>query len=193
MPELLGPDVADQVRGPVGMSVDVTVEAGHANHPVGTIGPPVLRRVELLLGKLRHEKAQAFDLLRVQDAVEDLVVVLQRDDPPLRDVPQVRPRREEDRRGLVGKDLLGEVEIHVETHETRKNVDCHLGEEHSPFGMVRKGKRRIGKEPLLLDLLGSHLCKLLPGGAGKAGGRPDRDRLATGHPRVPGQDVQVIP
>jgi hypothetical protein len=87
--ELLRPDVADEISGLVGVPIHVTVEAGHPDHAVGTVRPPVLGGVELLLGELGHEETQPFELLRIQEAVERLVVVLESDDLPLRDIPQV--------------------------------------------------------------------------------------------------------
>ena len=66
--ELLWSDVADEVRGAVGVAVRVAVEARHA--AARAFGTAILGLVELLLRKRRQEQAQPFDLLRVQDAVE---------------------------------------------------------------------------------------------------------------------------
>jgi hypothetical protein len=115
VPELLGPDVTDQVRGLVGVPVHVAVEAGHPDHPVGTIRPPVLGGVELLLGELRDQEAQAFELFRVQQAVEGLVEVLERDDLALRDVAKIRPGRQENRRRKLRKQVIRQIEVEVET------------------------------------------------------------------------------
>jgi hypothetical protein len=68
--ELLRPNVTDEMRGLVGVSVDVTVEAGDAHHSVGAIRAPVLGGVELLLGELRQEEAQPLELLRVQEPLK---------------------------------------------------------------------------------------------------------------------------
>ena len=69
MAELLRADVADQVRGAVGVAIDVAIEAGDA-----AAGPSRLRRssvcVELLLGKRGDQQPEPFELLGVEDAVE---------------------------------------------------------------------------------------------------------------------------
>ena len=52
VPEFLGPHVRSQVEGPVGVAVDVAVEAGHA--AAGFDAAAVVRGVELLL-RHRHE------------------------------------------------------------------------------------------------------------------------------------------
>ena len=178
VPELLRPDVPDQVRGPVGVAVHVAIKAGHPDHPVGAIRPPVLGRIELLLGELRDQKAQTFELLRVQETVESLVVILERDHPSLRDIAKIRARRQEDRRGPVGQNVLREVEIQIEAREARQDVDRHLGEEHAAFSVIREREGRIRKERFLLDLVGSHLVELLPRGAAQAGRRTDRHGLS---------------
>jgi hypothetical protein len=64
----------------------VATEAGHADNPVWTIRPPAFRCIGLLPGELRQEEAQALKLLRVQQAVKHLVVVLECDNLSLRDV-----------------------------------------------------------------------------------------------------------
>ena len=93
MAELLGTDVAHEVRGAVGVSIHVAVEAGHARARLQ--GPPVVRGVELLLRERRHQQPQALQLLGVQEPVEKLEVVGQRDHLALRDVAQVGTRRED--------------------------------------------------------------------------------------------------
>ena len=72
--ELLRADVADQVRGAVGVAVDVAVETGHARARLQRAA--VVGGVELLLRERRQQQPQPFQLLRVQDAVEQLEVVV---------------------------------------------------------------------------------------------------------------------
>jgi hypothetical protein len=48
----------------------VAVETTHTEHAVGTVGSAIPGGIELLLWKLREEKAQAVELLRVQDGAE---------------------------------------------------------------------------------------------------------------------------
>ncbi len=91
MPELLRPDVAHQVGSPVGVAVGMAVKARHA---AGRFrAAPVFGLVELLLRERSHQQPEPFDLFRVQNAVEDLVEILDGDELPLRDVAQIRPRR----------------------------------------------------------------------------------------------------
>ncbi len=94
----LRPDVADEVRRPGGVAVDVAVEAGDALHAVGLRRLAVGRGVELLLRELRHQQSQALQVLGVEDALEDLLEVLHRDELALRHVAEVGPSRQEDGR-----------------------------------------------------------------------------------------------
>ena len=55
--ELLRTDVADQMRGAVGVAVRVAVEAGHA--AAGLVRAAIVGLVELLLRKRRHAAAAA--------------------------------------------------------------------------------------------------------------------------------------
>ena len=110
----LRPNVADQMRRPGRVAVDVAVEAGHADHAGGVLGLAVGRGVELLLRELRHQQAQPLQVLRIEDAVEQLLEILQRHHLPLRNVAQVGPRRQEDGRRELGQEMLRQVEIDVE-------------------------------------------------------------------------------
>ena len=62
MPELLRPDIADQMRGAVGVSVRVAVETGDA--AVRAFGTAILGLIELLLRERRDQQAEALELLR---------------------------------------------------------------------------------------------------------------------------------
>ena len=63
------------------MTVDVALEARDAQ--ARPHRAPVVRGVELLLRERRHQQAQPFELLGVQDAVEELVVVVGGHELPL--------------------------------------------------------------------------------------------------------------
>ena len=85
--EPLRADVADQVRGAVlwplsGSRSRPTPLAGHRR--LAIVG-----RVELLLRERRQQQAQPFQLPRLEDAVEQLVEVVERDQLALRDIAQV--------------------------------------------------------------------------------------------------------
>ena len=102
--ELLRPDVADQVRGRVGVAVHVAVEAGHAAAAASRV-----RRSSVWLncccGNGVTSSRKPFDLLRVQNAVEQLEEVHDRDELALRHVAQVGPRGQEDRRRELGQEV----------------------------------------------------------------------------------------
>src|SRR5258705_6493967 len=80
--------IGRKMRRPVGMTVRVAIEAGHA--PARLLRAVILGLVELLLRKRRHQKTQAFVLLRIDDAVEQLVIILDGDELALRNVAEVR-------------------------------------------------------------------------------------------------------
>ncbi len=179
--ELLGPDVPDEVGGVVGVTVDVAVEASHAEHTVSTVGPSVLGGVELLLGELREQEPEPLQLLRVEDAVEDLVEIVDRDEAALGHVAQIRAGGEVDGRRGIRQDMLGQVEVHIEPGEPRQELQRHLREEHASLGVVGERQRLVREVPLILDLRRSHLIELFPAAVSELGRRPHRDRLAAGH------------
>ena len=55
MPELLGPDIADQMCGTVGVPVHVAIETRDAT--ARAFGTAVLGLIELLLRERRHQQA----------------------------------------------------------------------------------------------------------------------------------------
>src|SRR5690606_4783088 len=67
--EVVRPRVADGVGRRVRVPVRVTIEAGDAVARLHAAA--VVRQVELLLRELGDEQAQALELLRVQNAVEE--------------------------------------------------------------------------------------------------------------------------
>ena len=90
--QFLGPDIAYQVRRAVGVAVDVTVETGDA--AAGQRGTAVFGLIELLLRERRYQEAQAFELFRVQNAIEQFVVIHQGDYLALGHIAQVGPGRQ---------------------------------------------------------------------------------------------------
>ncbi len=159
----------------------------------------VLRLVELLLRERSHQEAQPLDLLRVEDPVEELVEVLDRHQLALRDVPQVGPGGEEDRRRELGKEVLGDVEVEIEAGEVAlllllDFVDVELREDHPSLGVVRVGERlEAAREELpLADLVRLHRPELVPRDPG-AQPHPDAvlQRLAAGH-RLLGRAVGEV-
>ena len=156
------------MAGPVRVAVLMTVEAGDAQARV--LAPPIRRRVELLLGERREQETQPFELLGVQDPVEEAVVVVRRHQLPLGDVAQVRPRGQVDRRRELGQEAVGQVEVEVEAGQVPARllldlIDEEQGKDHAAFGMIRVGQgheaRRV--QPLVADLVRGHLRQGLPG------------------------------
>ena len=142
--ELLRADVADQVRGRVGVAVDMAVETDHAT--MGGQRAAVQRLVELLLRERRDQQPQPFELFGVQDAAEQLVEVGDRDELALRHVAQVGPRGQEDGRRKLGQQVGRQVEVEVESRQVAgllllDLVDVVLRKQHAPFGMVRVRQR----------------------------------------------------
>src|SRR5258708_40199222 len=84
----------------VGMAIRVALEAGHA--PARLVRAAILGLVGFLLRKRRHQKTQAFELLRIDDAVEQLIIILEGDELPLRNVTEVRTLIEIYRRRELG-------------------------------------------------------------------------------------------
>src|ERR1700686_911507 len=88
-PELLRPDVADQMNSAVRVAVGMAIQAGYT--AAGMLGAAILGLVVLLLRKDSKKKAEAVDLLRVENAVEQFVVVVEGDQLALGDVAEVGP------------------------------------------------------------------------------------------------------
>src|SRR6266481_9593651 len=140
MAELLRTDVAHEVFGSIRVAVRVAIETRDA--AARPLGAPILGLVELLLGERRQQQADALDLLGVQYAVQNLVVVVDREQLTLRDVAEIRPRREIDGRRKLRQKRVRQVEVEVEPREVAALlpldlVDVELGEHHAAFGMVR--------------------------------------------------------
>ena len=89
-----------KMRRSVGMAIRVAIEAGHASARL--LRAAILGLVELLLRKRRHQKTQALELLRIDDAVEQLIIILDGDELPLRNVTEVQTLIEIYRRRELG-------------------------------------------------------------------------------------------
>jgi hypothetical protein len=145
------------------MSICVTVEAGDS--PTGTLGAAVFGLVKLLLRKGTQQQPQALDLFRVQDSIEKFIVVVDREQLPFGDVPEIGPRSEIDGCRKFRQDMIGQIKIEVEADEVTaflpfRLFDMELREEHSSFGVVgmRQGVKTCGKEVFITDLFGTHGC-----------------------------------
>jgi hypothetical protein len=163
MAELLGPNVTYKVSRGIRMSICVTVEAG--NPPTGTLGAAVFGLVELLLRKGAQQQPQALDLFRVQDSIEKFIVVVDREQLPFGNVPEIGSRSKIDGCRKFRQDMVGEIKVEVEAGEVTtflplRFFDMELGEEHSSFGMVgmRQRVKTCGKEVFITDLFGTRAC-----------------------------------
>jgi hypothetical protein len=168
--KLLRPDVADEVRDRVGVAVHVAIEAGHARR--GLQAATVVREVELLLRKLRHEETHPLELLRREDAAEQPIVVLRRDELALRDVAEIGARGEKHRRRKLGDEVLRKVVGEIEPLEVAPLLLLHFADvrrrkEHPALAVVgmRQREEALRPEPLLANLRRGHRGELGPGDA----------------------------
>jgi hypothetical protein len=95
------------------------VQAGHFK--AGIDGLAIVRGVELLLRQRHEEEAQAIELDRGEDVLEQPVEVVDGDHLSTRDVTQLRAALREHHGRELGEELLGEIELHVEALEPRKH------------------------------------------------------------------------
>src|SRR5690606_15071911 len=164
---LLRPNVADEMRRRIRVAVRVTVEARHAE--MRPLTAPVVGHVELLLRERRDEQSEPFELLRIQDTVEQLEKVLRRHELALRDVAELRTRRQVDRRRELGQEVLGNIELDVEAVQValllREDlVDMLLREHHAAFFVERMRQRleTLREQVALADLVAPHRSELFP-------------------------------
>ena len=134
----------DEVGSGVAVSVGVTIEASHAE--ARSIRAAIVDQVELLLGKWGQQQAQPVELLRVQDALEELVEVIRRDQLALRHVAEIRSRGQEDWRRKLGQKVIGKVELEIEAVQITARlaqdlVDVKLREQHAALGLLRVRQR----------------------------------------------------
>src|SRR6478609_10391841 len=164
---LLGTNVAHEVRRAVGVAIDVTVEA--RNTEARPIRTSIVDVVELLLRERRQQQTQPVELLRIQQALEQLVVVVRRDQLTLRNIPKVWLRSEVDRRRKLGQELVGQIEVQVEARQiapclAQYFVDRKVREEHAALRLLRMRQREKPEreQVLSLDLLRAQRRKIRP-------------------------------
>src|SRR4051794_8941736 len=90
----------------------MAIKASRAD--AGKLRAAILGRIELLLWKGRQQEAQPFQLPRRKNAIEELVVIRQRDQLALRDIAQIGARCQEHGRRELGQEMIGKIEIQVE-------------------------------------------------------------------------------
>ena len=126
----------------VSVAIRVTIEAGSA--AARLLRAAVLGLIVLLLWERRHQKAQTFDLLGRDNAVEQLVIVLDGDELALRDVPEVGALIEVHRRRKFRQEMIRDVVLDVETREipaflALDLVDQKVRKYESALRMLRMG------------------------------------------------------
>ena len=116
------------------------------------------------------EQPQAVELLRVEDALEELEEVVRRDELPLRDVAEILPGREEDGRRELGQEMVGQIEIEIEAREiapglTQDFLDVKVRKQHAAFGLLRMRERHeAARENVpLADVFGREAREVFPG------------------------------
>ena len=113
---------------PLRVAVDVAIKAGDTLHAVISFGFPIGSGVELLLRKLRDQQAQPVELLRIQNAIEQIVEVVDGDQLSFGNITEIRARRQENRRRKLRQKVFRNVKVHVEAFQPRLLLDVHLGE-----------------------------------------------------------------
>ena len=173
MAMLVGPDVADGVGRGVGVAVGMAVEAGDAL--MGLQAPPVVGGVELLLRERRDQQPQPFELLGVEDVLEQPLEVVERDELPLDTSPRSGRVVRKIAAGKLGQEMIGQVEVEIESRQVAvglllRFVDQELREDHAARFVVRVRQRQEAGRPgvLVPDLVRRHRGELVPGHARRA-------------------------
>ena len=130
------------------MTIDVTIETRNTQHAIRPFGLAIVSGVELLLRKLRDQQSQTFKLFRIQNAIEQLVEVVDRDQLSFGNVAEILARGQKQRRRKLGQEMIGQIEIHVETFDTRQQFDLSLRKHHAADGMTHVRQWQIRKHVL---------------------------------------------
>src|SRR5262249_27763583 len=105
MAKFLRPNVPDEVRRGIGMAVDVTIETRRTAARFHR--PAILRLVELLLGKRRYQEPNPLNLFRIQNSVEQLIVIRDGHELTFGNVTEIGPRSQENRRRKFRQEMIG--------------------------------------------------------------------------------------
>jgi len=145
----------------------MAIEAGRA--AARLLRSAILGLIVLLLRERRHQKTQAFDLLRRENAVEQLVVVFDRDELALRDVTEVGALIEVHRRWKFWQKMIRDVVLDVEPREIAPFLPLDLVDQEAwkhETALLMLGVRQrvesLGKRILIANLLRAHIRKSLP-------------------------------
>src|SRR5712692_477131 len=137
--ELLRVGIGGQVRRAVLVAVRMAVKASRAD--AGNRRTAILGRIELLLREGRQQQAQPFQLPGRKQAVEQFVVIGERDQLTLRDIAQVGARGQVDGGRKLGQEVIRQIEIYVEPGQVSPvllldRVDQEGREDKAAIGMV---------------------------------------------------------
>jgi len=198
VPERLRAGVAGQMGGGVGVAVGVAVEAGDA--AARADGAAVLRGIELLLRERREQEPQPLELLRIQEAVEQREVIVERHHPALRHIAEIGAGGQVNRSGKLGQKMIGQIKVEVEPRQIAlllpvELVDDKMGEQHAAFRMIgmRQWPETGGKKILRPDLAGRQRRQPGPREAGlEPGARALLHRLSPAHRDAVGRPVGQI-
>src|SRR5262249_14769091 len=111
-PAFLRANIGSEVELSRRVAVDMAIQARYSEAWCGRLA--VVSGIELLLRKWRYQQPQAVQLHRRQNIFEESVIVVDRDDFSPRDVAQLRPIRQEDRRWKFRKKCVGNIEFDIE-------------------------------------------------------------------------------
>src|SRR5687767_1152480 len=144
------------------MEIDVAIETAHAQTGFG--GFTVVSGIELFLCKLRDQHAQPVQLRGSHETSKKPVKIFRMDNLPLRDIPQLRMGRQENRRRKFGEQAFRQVKIDVKSFESRKFLDLHLGKDLTADRVLdmRQPIESLWKHSLLLDVFRRQLGELVP-------------------------------
>jgi len=170
--EPLGAGIGREVRGAVLVAVRMAIKASRTL--AGYLGTAIVGCVELLLWKGRQQQAQPFQLSRGKNAVEQLVVIGQRDQLALRDIAQIGAWGQIHRRRKLGQEVIRQIKIQIEPLQVSAvllldRVDQEVRKDKAALGMVgvRQGIEPLRIEVLVADLVWAHRGQPLPGHPGR--------------------------
>src|SRR5260370_25973163 len=128
----------------VGTAVRVAIEAGDSAARLHRT--TIVRLIKLLLRKGSEQQPQPFDLLRIQNSVEQIIEIVDRYQFSLGNIAEVRPRGQINCGRELGKEVLRKIEVEIEPGKVtlllfQQFLDFEVRENHSTFGMVGVGQR----------------------------------------------------
>src|SRR5580704_714927 len=112
-----GRAVGGEVRRAVLVAVRMAIKASRAK--AGNLRAAILGRIELLLREGRQQQAQPFQLPGSEKAIEQLVIIGERDQLALRDIAQIGARGQVDGWRKRGQEVIRQIEIYVERVRSR--------------------------------------------------------------------------